>query len=404
MLERVIFRHFFGILTVSGALAAWGLLAWLAAPVVSQVSPTLHLLAPLLFALLIWGPARRAERRPATSRHAERAGNIILATAFVALACAVALAAAAGLWALGQLAGALRAEAMVAAGVTREVLYGPAFRVFAEGVLLLTAGTLVYGYVRGHRRLEITRLTVELAGLPADAAGVRVVHVSYLHLGPRADRMGLRAAIDRVLAIEPDVVCITGDIVDSPATDLEAWMPELARLTACHGVFAILGNHDRFTGAERVTAALRRWTSWRVLRDEVAVVRVAGGELHILGLEDRDDPVPPRLAALCAQVPAGAARLLLAHHPDVFPHALAAGVPLTLAGHTHGGQIAPPGLPHANIARLLISRFDGGTFTRPGGRLHVNRGLGTSGQPVRLGVPAEITTLSLIGIPAARAA
>jgi predicted MPP superfamily phosphohydrolase len=258
--------------------------------------------------------------------------------------------------------------------------------------------------VRGHRRLEITRLTVELPGLAADAVGVRVVHVSDLHLGPRADRMGLRAAIDRVLELEPDVVCVTGDIVDSPATDLEAWMPELTRLNARHGVFAILGNHDRFTGADRVTAALRRWTSWTVLRDAVAVVPLAGGELHVLGLEDREDPVAPRLAALCRQVPAGAARLLLAHHPDVFPHALAAGLPLTLAGHTHGGQIAPPGLPHANIARLLISRFDSGTFTRPGGWLHVNRGLGTSGQPVRLGVPAEITTLSLIGIPAARAA
>ena len=404
MLERLIFPHFFEILTVSGALAAWALLSWLAAPVVSQVSPALHLLAPVLFGLLIWGPARRAERRPASSRHAERAGNVILATAFVALACAVALAVAAALWALGRIPGALRAEAVVAAGITREVIYGPEFRVFAEGVLLLTAGTLVYGYVHGHRRLEITRLTVELPGLPPDAAGVRVVHVSDLHLGPRADRAGLRAAIDRVLAIEPDVVCITGDIVDSPATDLDAWMPELTRLTARHGVFAILGNHDRFTGAERVAAALRRWTSWRVLRDEVAVVRVAGGDLHILGLEDRDDPVAPRIAALCAQVPSGAARLLLAHHPDAFPDALAAGVPLTLAGHTHGGQIAPPGLPHANIARLLISRFDAGTFTRPGGWLHVNRGLGTSGQPVRLGVPAEITTLSLIGIPAARAA
>ena len=400
MLERLIFPNFFEILTVSGALAAWALLCWLAAPAVSQASPTLHLLVPLLLALLIWGPARRAERRPATSRNAERAGNVILATAFVALACAAALAVAAGLWALGRLPGALRAEAMVAANVADDILYGPGFRVFAEAVLAFTAGTLVYGYVRGHRRLEITRLTVELSGLPAEAPGLRVVHVSDLHLGPRADRAALRTAIDRVLAIEPDLVCITGDIVDSPATDLEAWMPELTRLTARHGVFAILGNHDRFTGADAVTRALRRWTTWRILRDEVAVVRVGTAALHLLGLEDRADAVAPRLAALCAQVPEGAAMVLLAHHPDVFQDALAAGVPLTLAGHTHGGQIAPPGLPHVNVARLLVSRFDSGTFTRAGRHLHVNRGLGTSGQPVRVGVPAEITTLSLVA-PAA---
>jgi len=400
MLERLIFPHFFGLLTVSGALAAWALLCWLAAPAVSQASPTLHLLVPVLLALLIWGPARRAERRPATSRHAERAGNIILATAFMALACAAALAVSAGSWALVRLPGALRAEALVAPNVADEVLYGPGFRVFAEAVLMLTAGTLVYGFSGGQRRLEITRLTVELPGLPPDAPGLRVIHLSDLHLGPRADRTALRTAIDRVLAIEPDVVCVTGDIVDSPATDLEAWMPELTRLTARHGVFAILGNHDRFTGADRITAALRRWTTWRILRDEVAVVRVGTAELHLLGLEDRADAVAPRLAALRAQVPDGAAMVLLAHHPEVFEHALEAGMPLTLAGHTHGGQIAPPGLPHVNIARLLISRYDSGTFTRAGSHLHVNRGLGTSGQPVRVGVPAEITTLSLVA-PAA---
>jgi predicted MPP superfamily phosphohydrolase len=307
------------------------------------------------------------------------------------------------LWALARVAGALRAEAAAAMSVADEMLYGPGFRVFAEAMLVLTAATLVYGYLHGHRRLEITRLTVELPGLPAGTPGLRVVQVSDLHLGPQADRQALRAAIDRILAIEPDLVCVTGDIVDSPATDLEAWIPELARLTARHGVLAILGNHDRFTGADRVAAALRRWTTWRVLRDEVAVVRVGAASLHVLGLEDRVADVEPRLAALQAQVPPGAAMVLLAHHPDVFDHAHAAGVPLTLAGHTHGGQIAPPGLPHANIARLLVSRFDGGTFTRAGRHLHVNRGLGTSGQPVRVGVPAEITTVSLIG-PAARAA
>src|SRR5512145_499780 len=113
MLERLIFPHFFEILTVSGALAAWGLLCWFAAPAVSQASPALHLLMPLLLALLIWGPARRAERRPASSPAAERAATIILASAFVALACAAALGASAAVWAVFRMMGALRAEAVV---------------------------------------------------------------------------------------------------------------------------------------------------------------------------------------------------------------------------------------------------------------------------------------------------
>src|SRR5262245_2656016 len=121
MLERLIFPNFFEILTVSGALAAWGILCWLAAPAISQASPALHLLMPLLRGLLIWGPARRAERRPATSPAAERAATIILATAFVALACAGALAVSAILWAIFRGLGAFRAEAIVAANVAEDV-------------------------------------------------------------------------------------------------------------------------------------------------------------------------------------------------------------------------------------------------------------------------------------------
>src|SRR2546427_3830160 len=83
--------------------------------------------------------------------------------------------------------------------------------------------------------------------------------------------------------------CVTGDLVDSPATDLDAWMPELARLTARHGVFAVLGNHDRRTGADRVAASLARWSGWRLLRDEVATIEGAGARLHLVRLQERPE-------------------------------------------------------------------------------------------------------------------
>jgi hypothetical protein len=255
---------------------------------------------------------------------------------------------------------------------------------------------VAYGYTWGHRRLVVTRLTLPIVSLPAPLAGLRVVHVSDLHLGPIADREALREALDRVVALDPDVVCVTGDIVDSRATDLEAWIPELARLSARHGVFAVLGNHDLFAGAERIAAAIARFTTWRVLRDEVATLEVDGARLHLLGLEHRATPhVAARLPALLAAVPPGDPAILLAHHPDVFPAAAAAGVPLTLAGHTHGGQLAVPGLPRLNPARLQLSRFDAGCFTQGRAHLHVNRGLGTSAQRVRIGVPREITVVTL---------
>jgi predicted MPP superfamily phosphohydrolase len=164
----------------------------------------------------------------------------------------------------------------------------------------------------------VTRLAVPLTDLPAALAGFRVVHVSDFHLGPLADRAAVREALDRIAALDPDVVCVTGDIVDSPAADIDAWIPELARLRARHGVFAILGNHDRHAGTERVAAALRRWTGWRLLRDEVATVEVDGARLHLLGLEDRREAeATDGLATLVAQAPPGEPAILLAHRPSV---------------------------------------------------------------------------------------
>src|SRR5437016_1685871 len=182
----------------------------------------------------------------------------------------------------------------------------------------------------------------------------------------------------------------------SAEADLDAWMPELARLTAPHGVFAVLGNHDRRAGADRVAAALARWSGWRLLRDEVATIGVAGSRFHLVGLEERPEGrAADALPDLVARVPGGEPFVVLAHRPSVLPVAAAVGAPLVLAGHTHGGQLAFPGVPQLNVARLLQMGFEAGCYTRDGTLLHVNRGLGTSGQRVRVGVPREIRVRTL---------
>src|SRR5439155_1735482 len=106
------------------------------------------------------------------------------------------------------------------------------------------------------------------------------------------------------------------DLRDSHATNLDAWMTELARLTAPHGVFAVLGNHDRRAGADRVAAALARWSGWRLLRDEVATIEVAGSRLHLVGLEERPEGrAADALPDLVARVPGGEPFVVLAHRP-----------------------------------------------------------------------------------------
>jgi hypothetical protein len=392
MLERHLFPLFFAILAFGGGAAEWGLVCWALRPSLPLAA---HAAAVLLLGAVTWIPARRMERAPAPGPLLATAGHLLLPPAFAALAAVAALGAAATAAVVVQALGALRVEAGMAVAGVADPLLGGDFRLLGSAAITTALVTIAYGYVAGHRRLVVTRLAVPVAHLSPALAGLRVVHVSDLHLGPLADRVALRAALDRVVALDPDLVCVTGDVVDSPATDLDAWLPELARLRARHGVFAILGNHDRRTGADRVAAGLRRWTSWHVLRDEVATVEVAGASLHVVGLEDRPrEEAAPAIVALLARVPAGEAAILLVHHPEVFPDAAAAGAGVVLAGHTHGGQIAVPGLPRINLARLAM-RFDAGRFVAGGALLHVSRGLGTSGQRVRVGVPREIAVLEL---------
>jgi len=392
--ERFAFRHFFDVLAGGGALAEWGLGCWLA----GYAAPwPLHVIGPALLAVVNRLAARRYESELPAGILTGRTGAVALGTAFGALVAAVVVVVLAGAWAAMCAIGALRAEAGMTGRLVVEPIFGIEFRWIGAIATAMAGVAVAYGYAVGYRRLSVTALAVPIPGLRPPFAGLRVVHVSDLHLGPLADRAALRDAIERVGALDPDLVCVTGDLVDSDATDLDSWIPELARLTARHGVFAILGNHDHRVGADRVAAAVLRWTAWRLLRDEIATLEADGARLHVVGFEDRaPNEAADVLPGLLACVPKNEPAILLAHRPSVFDAAIDADLPLVLAGHTHGGQIAVPGAPRLNPARLLLTPYDAGTFRRRRTVLHVNRGLGTSGQRVRIGAPREITVVTLV--------
>jgi hypothetical protein len=388
--EYVFFRYFFTFFAVTGAVAEWTLACWFG------LRPPLafHLLGPAALATANRLSARALRREASVLTLFDRVQRAIFAAAFVALAGVAALVVTVG---VPLILGGFRAEAGVVGARQASTVFGGPLWLLGSVAAIIAAGTVVHGYVRGHRRLVVTATTVELPDLPPALDGLRVVHVSDLHLGPLADRAALCAAFDRVTALDPDVVCVTGDIVDTPFTDLASWLPELDRVRARHGVFAILGNHDRHVGPDAVAAAMARWTHWRLLRDEVATVDVAGARLHIAGLENRSRPESTEdLPALLAAVPAGEPSILLVHNPEAFPAAIGVGARLVLAGHTHGGQLAVPILPRLNPARIFLTPYDAGRFTRDGATLLVSRGLGHSGQPVRVGVPAEICVVTLV--------
>jgi predicted MPP superfamily phosphohydrolase len=399
--STLVFRHFWATVALLGALGEWTLACWFLGIPASWIVHPLGV-AGLTVVNRLAAEAFERERHSAPVLHT--AGGVVLALGVIAAVGAAALGVTAASWFVATTLIAFPAEA--------GALEPPAGAIFAPpfallGSLSIAAAMLVatWGYTFGYRQLRVTRLDVATRELPPALDGLRIVHLSDIHLGPTADRAALREAFDRVNALDPDLICVTGDLVDSPVVDLDHWLPELARLRARHGVYAVLGNHDRYAGADRVAAALRAATPWRLLRDEVATLEIDGDRLHLVGLEDRPGPATAvMLPSLLASVPDGDARLVLVHQPSAFTTAARLGVPLTLAGHTHGGQIAVPGLPSLNAARLMMTRFDAGTFASGRSLLHVNRGLGTSGQRVRIGAPREVTLVTLLAAGVAAAA
>jgi predicted MPP superfamily phosphohydrolase len=241
----------------------------------------------------------------------------------------------------------------------------------------------------GPRRVE---LDVEVAGLPAEFDGYRIAQISDIHCGSFTPKRTIDRWVATMNAQRPDLIAVTGDLITSGDAYTEDVAAALSALDAPDGVYACMGNHDYFCDAERLVAALREG-GLRVLRNEGEHITRDGARLYIAGIEDawtqRHD-LPRTLAARD-----GAPTILLAHDPNHFPAAAKAGVALQLSGHTHGGQA---GLPIArgryNLARL-ITRYTHGLFQEGGSQLYVSRGAGTTGPPLRLFAPAELTFLTL---------
>ena len=256
-------------------------------------------------------------------------------------------------------------------------------------------GTLM-AFVGGPRLREHE---IEIAGLPPAFDGYRVAQISDLHCGPFADGARVDRWVAAVNRLEVDLVAVTGDLIASGSAFVPVVATSLGKLRGRDGVFACMGNHDYFTDGEEMAFALER-AGLTLLRNRGVSIRRDDAVLYVAGVDDtwtkRND-----LDRALADRPAAASTLLLAHDPVLFPDAAKRGVDLTLSGHTHGGQIGVPFFARRfNLARV-ITRFTTGLYRMGAAALYVNRGLGTTGMPIRLSVPAEIAVLTLRRAPEA---
>jgi hypothetical protein len=241
-------------------------------------------------------------------------------------------------------------------------------------------------------RPRLRKRVVRVEGLSPALDGYRIGQLSDVHCGPHAPEHRVSSWVARLNALDLDLVTVTGDLITHGSSHVEAVARALGGLRAKDGAYACMGNHDYFTDGEHLVRALER-QGLTVLRNRGVVVQRGEARLYVAGVDDtwtsRDD-----VGRALASRPEGAPTVLLAHDPDLFPEAQARSVELTLAGHTHGGQLGVPGVRRLSLARF-VSRWTAGLYRQGRSWLYVNRGAGTTGPPARLGAPAELAVITL---------
>jgi len=262
------------------------------------------------------------------------------------------------------------------------------------GALAAGAGLAAWAGWIEPRRLVVRDVELALPHWPAALDGLRAGVMSDLHAGvPHAGLGKIARAVDAMNALEPDVHLLLGDYLDSSQKwrrDLapEAIAAELGRLRAPLGTFAVIGNHDWRNSGDRMWRALDA-QGITVLEDRAVKV----GAFWIAGLGDMRHRMPNVVHAL-RPVPEGQPVIVLSHDPDLFPR-IPERVSLTLAGHTHGGQVAIPVIRRPLMPSHYGERYARGHIVEEGRNLLVTSGVGTSGLPIRFLAPPEILHLHL---------
>jgi len=266
----------------------------------------------------------------------------------------------------------------------------------ANAVAALSVFATAVGFLSARRRARIVNVDVPIQNLPLALHGFSIAQISDVHVGSAIRKEYVDAIVDAVNGLHPDLIAVTGDVVDGSVGDLAPHTAPLGRLTARHGAFFVTGNHEYYSGESAWTAEFKR-LGLRVLLNEHAVVTHDGAPLVVAGVTDfsahhfnpaqRSDPA----AALAGAPTSAGAKILLAHQPRSASAAATAGYDLQLSGHTHGGQFWP-----WNLFVRFQQPFTAGLHRLNRLWVYVSRGTGYWGPPNRFGAPSEITRLRLV--------
>jgi len=289
----------------------------------------------------------------------------------------------------------------------------------------------MYGFAAERLNYQVRRIEIPVHNLPAALDGMQIVQISDIHLSGYMSRSQVRRAVDMANDLGADLAVVTGDLITGVGDSISDCVEEVGRLHAPLGTWGCNGNHEIYAGVEDEAASLYSQAGMRLLRQENAQIAFKGAQFNLIGVDYQRERTPrgqrqQTLASVAPLVRRDMPNILLSHNPNSFNRAAELGIELSLAGHTHGGQIQVEILDHRLSPARFITDYIAGLYQRPlfapapveraasnarvprtfspslfassssaMARLYVNRGLGTVGAPVRLGVPPEISLIVL---------
>jgi predicted MPP superfamily phosphohydrolase len=260
-----------------------------------------------------------------------------------------------------------------------------------------------YGFLLGRQRYTVEEVTVSIPNLPPGLDGLRLLQLTDVHASAYMPVREIRRIVGLAGELEADLVIHTGDFLTTVGDPLEEAIAELARVEGRYGGFGCLGNHEIYAVATDAATEICARHGIRILRGESATVEIEGARLNVIGVDyqweqrrqQSETGEPHFLREAEPLVRRDGLNILLSHNPNAFPRAAELGIDLTLAGHTHGGQVQVEILDSRCNPARFFTPFVSGLYQQGASRLYVSRGLGTVGAPIRLNSPPEITLLTL---------
>jgi predicted MPP superfamily phosphohydrolase len=279
-----------------------------------------------------------------------------------------------------------------------------------------------YGFAAERLRYTVHQVEIPIHNLTPALDGMKIAQLSDIHMSGYMPRAEVRRAVDMANELDADLAVVTGDFITGAGDPLADCIEEIRRLRSPLGVWGCNGNHEIYARAEEASQALFAQAGMKLLRQENVQLHFNGAPFNLIGVDYQRERTPrgqkvQPLAYTQSLVRRDMPNILLSHNPNSFNRAAELGIELSLAGHTHGGQIQVEILDHRLSPAHFVTDYIAGLYQRPlfapsqtlvsqpvlpasilqrpSASLYVNRGLGTVGAPVRLGVPPEITLLVL---------